>query len=140
MILNKKGQGLSVSTVILIVLGLLVLVITAVIVTGGFRDFTEKIGLVKSTTFSFDEARLKCQAWCDERDKEKFCTQTFYVDEDRNVYDYPPTGLVTEYRCSSESVGGTTGDNFGVKCPYITLKDCEKYGRKVWIAKSMNSL
>ena len=85
---NKKGQGLQVSTVIIIILALLVLVILAVIVTGGFAEFAEKIGFIKKTSISLDDAKLDCQSWCNSPNsdiRKKFCgsrTDKFKIDSD----------------------------------------------------------
>lgn len=100
--LNKKGQGLQVSTVILIILALLVLVILAVIVTGGFAEFAKKIGIVKSTTMSLDEAKLECQHWCNVKDEDNFCSyNNIKIDINAN-------GEIDEnekYGCRSSQIG-----------------------------------
>lgn len=111
--LNKKGQGLQVSTVIIIILALLVLVILAVIVTGGFAEFAKKLGLIKDTIISLDDAKLKCQSWCNsplEDVRKKFCGNS---EDDTFKIDANGDGKVDDikYKC----------DQLGLKCPAV---DC----------------
>lgn len=118
---NKRGQGLQVSTVILIILALLVLVILAVIVTGGFAQFAEKLGIVKASTLSVSETKLKCQSWCDSKNAKSYCEELFFVDPETNLV-YTSGGAAPAYSvvyaCGTDSSSRSVANSdLGIRCP-----------------------
>ena len=87
---NKKGQGLSVNTVIILILAIFVLVLVVLAVTGGFNNFTEwTSGIMGGSGLSAEKAALKCNGYCNsyqttEVDSfaSKYCNEVLEVDLD----------------------------------------------------------
>ena len=88
MLKNKRGQGLSINTVIITILAIFVLVLVVVALTGGFGNFVEwwnKIFAV--TTITTAGAQLECNGYCDKyvtTGADEFailyCTKEFEID------------------------------------------------------------
>lgn len=111
---NKRGQGLQVNTVILIILALLVLVILAFAVTGNFGQLMEKLGFIQRTSVSLEDARLQCATWCNspsEVVQQKFCTKTQKIDSDGD-----PNTAADEYYCGPGSKKVLIALDLGVQC------------------------
>lgn len=120
--MKKRGQSLSMNTIIITILGVLVLVVVAVFFTGGMASLITKIkGIVGTSAMDVSEARLKCTSWCNQLEttniesyKEKYCT-AFKVDMDGNGK--LDTGE-TEIHCRND---------LNVDCMVIDSTDCEQY-------------
>ena len=89
--MNKKGQGLSMNTIIITILVVLVLVVVAVFFTGGMASLINKIkGVVGSSAIDVSSAQLKCRGWCESYEltglgsyRDNFCGEkTFDIDTD----------------------------------------------------------
>lgn len=75
--MNKRGIELAISTLILIILGIVILVGLVYMLTGGFKSF--KIGtdnLLSSQASSIKEA---CKLSCTVEDKVTFCCKKFIL-------------------------------------------------------------
>lgn len=119
--LNKRGQGLQVSTVILIILALLILVILAIFVTGGFAKFAERLGFIQRTSVSLEEARLNCQTWCNNaplnrQARDDFCKKSQNIDTNGDGEITPTT---ESYTCSPTSDVGPGFNHLGITCDDI---------------------
>jgi hypothetical protein len=85
---NKKGQALSINTIIITILAIFVLVIIVVAVTGGFGNFTKWIGeIFESQAIEVQAAVLTCDGYCTgydasgaEQYKRNFCDEIFKID------------------------------------------------------------
>jgi len=63
---GKKGQNLSITTVIITILAIFVLVLVVVALTGGFGNFVKWWnGVFAGSALSAQEAVLKCNGYCD---------------------------------------------------------------------------
>jgi hypothetical protein len=88
MINDKKGQALSINTIIITILAIFVLVIIVVAVTGGFGNFSKWIGeIFGSQAIDAQAAVLKCDGFCTgfdstgaEQYKRNFCDEVFEID------------------------------------------------------------
>ena len=87
---NKRGQGLSVNTIIILVLAIFVLVLIVLALTGGFGNFLEWMGSIfGGSGLSVQKAALKCDGYCNSYQTtgqdlfaEKYCTEELGVDID----------------------------------------------------------
>lgn len=94
--MNKKAQGLPLTTIIIAILVILVLVIVVVFFLGGFRGITQKISGVFSKTISGSDLNFAihtCQNYCDQakilptQDLKKtsaYCTSWFNIDKNND--------------------------------------------------------
>ena len=71
--MNKKGFELAISTIILMVLGMLILIGLALLLTGQFKDFQEKIKGYSGS--DLDEVNGVCEYQCVAGHKESFCCE-----------------------------------------------------------------
>ena len=92
--LNKRGQGLSMTTIVVIILALLVLVVVAIIFMGGTGTVFDRIKNIFSSQSqtSVDLAIQQCNSWCDiaqdatDPSKSSFCTaHQKWVDKNRDT-------------------------------------------------------
>jgi hypothetical protein len=87
---NKKGQGLSVNTVIILILAIFVLVLVVLALTGGFANFGEWVGSIfGGSALSVQKAALMCDGYCNSYQTtgqdlfaEKYCTKELEIDVD----------------------------------------------------------
>ena len=87
---NKKGQGLSVNTVIILILAIFVLVLVVLALTGGFGNFWEWIGSIfGGSALSVQKAALKCDGYCNSYQTtgvdsfaKRYCTEELEIDLD----------------------------------------------------------
>ena len=77
--MNKRGQGLNVTTIIIVVLAILVLVILTLYFTGGMQKLWEQITGVAGTYNEADvtTARQLCITFCTTQDEQSFCSYKF---------------------------------------------------------------
>ncbi len=89
--MKKRGQGLSMNTIIITILVVLVLVVVAVFFTGGMSSLINKIrGVVGSSAIDVSSAQLQCNGYCENYDltglpsyRDNFCGgKTFDIDSD----------------------------------------------------------
>ena len=94
--MNKKGQGLTLNTIVIAILVVIVLVAVIFFFFGGFKNITDKI---KSTFFvataGVDEAFVveTCRQYCDQAkalpsslvSDSAYCTQGFVIDGKSNL-------------------------------------------------------
>ena len=84
--LNKRGQGLSMTTIVVIILAVLVLLVIAIIFLGGTTSLTQKITdfFNPQEAMSVDIAIQNCVTWCeqaqllpeDQQDSSSYCSAT----------------------------------------------------------------
>lgn len=87
---GKKGQNLSITTVIITILAIFVLVLVVVALTGGFGNFVKWWnGVFAGSALSSQEAVLKCNGYCESYEvtgensfKANYCTKKFSLDTD----------------------------------------------------------
>ena len=143
--MNKRGQGLSMNTVIIAILVLVVLVFVIIFYTGGFSNIGTKISdIFGSSTIGQDKviAKQNCQNYCDQamaetnpksRITSPYCSKSFRIDFDSdNKADKAPdsagediAGNYLNYYCSTNHVADELaadrikGDQYslGVSCP-----------------------
>ncbi len=86
--INKKGQNLSINTIIITILAIFVLVILVVALTGGTSQFAEWWGKIfGASAIDVQAAVLECDGFCksygvsgNEQFRDKYCNQDFNVD------------------------------------------------------------
>ena len=89
---NKKGQSLSINTIIITILAIFVLVILVVALTGGTGQFADWWNRVfGGSALEVQSAVLTCNGYCqsyeasgDEQFREKYCNNAFEVDTDQD--------------------------------------------------------
>ena len=130
--LNKRGQGLSMTTIVVIILALLVLIVLAIIFLGGTGSVFDRIKNVftgQSQT-SVDLARQQCQTWCDIARSSSDKPTTSYcqapqkrVDVDRDGINDPEEENVF---CINRPSGftGTNSEVLNVQCDGIPASSC----------------
>ena len=74
--LNKKGQGLSLTTIILIVLGLAVLVFLIFGFTRGWGSLWDTITQAGGGQANVDDVKRGCELACSTQSKDAFCNQS----------------------------------------------------------------
>lgn len=63
--LNKKGQNLSINTIVILILAIFVLVVVVVALTGGYGNFVKWYqGISGSSGISVQTAVLTCNGYC----------------------------------------------------------------------------
>jgi nitrate reductase NapE component len=90
MLLNKKGQNLSINTIIILILAVFVLVVVVVALTGGYGNFVKWYeGISGSTGMDVQKAVLTCNGYCTsfqttglEPIKENYCDNVMGIDFD----------------------------------------------------------
>jgi len=88
MVNDKKGQSLSVNTIIITILAIFVLVILVVALTGGTGQFAEWWSRIfSSSAINVQGAVLQCNGYCQSFEvsgdaifREKYCSESFDVD------------------------------------------------------------
>ncbi|PIN87775.1 hypothetical protein COV12_02115 [Candidatus Woesearchaeota archaeon CG10_big_fil_rev_8_21_14_0_10_32_24] len=94
MVLNKKGQGLSLNVIIIAALALIVLVVLAVIFTGSSVDFADKTGDVagdaklKLTTLSLTYGDCQPSGSAESTFMNAYSSATTSQDQDNAVSEY----------------------------------------------------
>lgn len=102
--MDKRGQSLSMDTIIITILVVIVLVIVALFFTGGMSSLTQKVSSFFGAQLTgLQEANARCNAYCISIQtqtsqvlitsiKKNFCTTEFNVDINGNgVYDKDET-------------------------------------------------
>ncbi len=87
---NKKGQTLSINTVIITILAIFVLVLIVVALTGGFGNFVDWWNNVfTGSGIDSQKAALQCNGFCESYQTtgsvqfaKKYCTKEFNIDSD----------------------------------------------------------
>ena len=121
---SKKGQGLSVNTVIILILAIFVLVLVVLAVTGGFSNFSEWTGgIFGGSGLSVQKAALKCNGYCNsyqttevEQFADKYCTETLEIDLDGDKKADETLRCYQIADSSCESITTTTFKNGLVGC------------------------
>lgn len=94
--MNKKAQGLNITTIIIVILAILVLVIVAVSFTVGMKEMVDKIKefFGMSTATSAEEAKNFCDVWCSQEQYKTWCTYQFKKIEEGKTF-----------KCSDSKIG-----------------------------------
>lgn len=141
--INKRGQGLSMETIIIAILVLVVLVFVIIFFTGGFSSLSSKI---KETMFGTATGQDKaiaiqnCQSYCEQASSfgnnqqlirsSAYCTKWFKIDynNDGSADKFPDTdsekaGQYKHFYCSdkhvTENPDYAATENLGVACGAI---------------------
>lgn len=95
--MNKKAVELNVTTIIVVILGILVLVVLALYFTGGMKTLWQKITPVAGAYEQTDleQARSACTLYCSINDQTSFCTHEFTIRTKNAKGEY--TGSETKY-------------------------------------------
>ena len=107
--LNKKGQDLSIGTLILIVLGIVVLVILILGFTMGWENLWNKINVFGGGTSSISDVTIACRLALPTSDTYTLCQRTWEIKEGNNPKE--PVGC-RDPRVL-QSLGKATTDNLG---------------------------
>lgn len=90
MINSKKGQSLSVNTIIITILGIFVLIILVLALTGNMSGFTDTInGIFAGAAIDTQKAKIECNGLCNNfaesgaaKLKTDYCNKVFKIDTD----------------------------------------------------------
>lgn len=116
--MNKRGQGLPMNTIIIAIIVIVVLIAIVVFFLGGFGQVRSSLSSIWSQQVTGDDQTLaiqSCTKWCeqaqdftkDEQKKSsKFCTNKFQIDFDGD-------GKLTEVKCADSKLHGACK---GVNC------------------------
>ena len=139
--MNKRGQGLSMNTVIIAIIVLVVLVFIIIFYTGGFSNVAENIrNIFETGTAGTDRviASQNCQSYCEQIIDEDnptiiknspYCKKAFKLDFDNDGKAEKDTesGAYLNFYCSTNHVGDEnnlaadermgSGYTLGVPCP-----------------------
>lgn len=98
--MNKKAVEINVTTIIVVILGILVLVVLALYFTGGMKDLWGKMIGVRYDVTDIEMARSQCSLFCSANDKISYCEHAFTI---RELKDSEVVGTITMY-CYSSSI------------------------------------
>jgi len=113
--LDKKGQQMTLSTIIIIVLGILVLVMLIYGFTTGWSNFMKKIGIYSEAENNVDAIRTQCDLAC-QSGKESYAYKT----QEREV---TANGTTFKATCAQLVEGkNSMGGNFSVA--NLGIKSC----------------
>ncbi|GEM_PF-2818033 len=134
MLVNKRGQELSMSTIVIIILAILVLAIVALIFLGGTTGLSQRLKSIflPQQAIASDLAIQTCNQWCslgenyDNPKESSFC-KSYQTGVDYNPRDGNPDRDIEEklirYYCSegalSKNAGGGAGSDMAslnVRC------------------------
>ena len=140
---NKKGQGISISFIVVAAIAALVLVLVIAFATGGLGKFFGnifKVGGASGSDTDMKVVQTKCAELCNTAqmsgyggwDKSKFCTKTFGIDLDGDGYINQSTGEILN--CTSSAIGAqcmlttTDGFGYGITCTEAECSGCSGTG------------
>ncbi len=116
--MTKKGQGLSMTMIVVIILALLVLLVIALIFLGGSTGLSQRLKniFLPQQAIAVDLARQNCQQWCslaesmtpEDARQSAYCT-SYQEGVDLNPRDGNPDkdgdGKLIRYYCSQDAAG-----------------------------------
>jgi len=137
--MDKRGQGLTLNTIIITILVVLVLIVVVTFFFGGFKGLTERItGTFYTTTAGTDQvlAVQTCEQFCEQAkllpksliSKSAYCTQPFVIDgstkildsgEHKNVYVCNPSNINVDgvrSKINTKSKLQSLGVTCSIKC------------------------
>ena len=120
---NKKGQGLSLTTIILIVLGLAVLVFLIFGFSKGWGSLWDTITQAGGGGANVDDVKRGCDLACSTQSEDAYCreSRTMRFGEMRNVTLANTTKIEVKSVSGSCKVLATNYSGLGVaKCPGIS--------------------
>ena len=79
---NKKGLEMAVSTLIVLVIGILVLIGLAYVLTGGFKSFKNASQTFVDTTTA-SAIKQGCSLACTSQDKITYCCKKYTIDDEK---------------------------------------------------------
>lgn len=121
--MNKKGQGMSTSTIVLLVLGLIVLVVLSL----GFYMGWEKFGSILQSS-NVDDIVSQCATSCSMNSKYDYCTATrTLVDANKNKIKTTCAVFASELSMKDFDVKACPTINCEKTCDSIVIND--KAGR-----------
>ncbi len=120
MVMNKKGQNLTLGTIILIVLGIAVLVFLIFGFSTGWNNMWNKITNLGGGEANVNTVKQSCDLACSTQDKTGFCIQKRVV---KYVDSSDPSAIITHSNGTCNDWINGTGEysNMAVSpCPAIT--------------------
>lgn len=130
---NKKGQGISISFIVVAAIAALVLVLVIAFATGGLgKFFGSMMGTSKVATGSADSAKIQCEKYCNEAkgtgytlwSKSRYCTSSFNIDFNEDGAIDPDSEI---FHCWDGDIGllcpfsSSDGRGYTITCEYT---DC----------------
>ncbi len=102
--MNKKGQNITISTIILIVLALIVLVVLVIGFTGGWGNLWGRITSFFGGGTNIDTIVQSCQLACTTQAKYDFCTRQRSVRADTEIFMVDATGNIKKTPAEGEEL------------------------------------
>tara|TARA_Y100000310_G_C20409949_1_gene681453 strand:- start:347 stop:748 length:402 start_codon:yes stop_codon:yes gene_type:complete len=132
MLRNKKGQGLSMTMVVVIILAVLVLAVIALIFLGGTGGIVQKLRdiFVPQSGTALNLALEQCETWCDQaKDSDTpgntaYCTRSQHVDKEGDgKADKHEDGKLIDYFCDNTNYNtNDIAETLGVKCSEVLCR------------------
>ena len=126
--MNKKGQGISMTYIIIAALALVVLVVIVLFFTGGIQSLIgsqEEVVTGVVPDWKIQAWTSRCKLSCSTNPKD-FCTAVFVTDEDTDNY-----WVCDKDKSLDPSETAKQGRNvekdLAVECTGITASDCNTY-------------
>ena len=116
--MNKKGQGISMTYIIIALLALIVLVVIILFFTGGMEKIfgqTKVIGEVSEQQKAV--WRGQCRVFCSIGDEGSFCNTVFTAQAEEGK-------VAQKFKCSTKATKAE-GTSLDVDCPSITVCTAE---------------
>ena len=148
--MNKKAQGLPLSTIIVAILVIVVLIVVLIFFLGGMGGMSTKIkSIFFGATAGVDKSLAieYCRQYCisaqslpeSARGSSSFCKKYFYIDEDNDgEADKDANGNLIQWYCfEASSVGNVK--YLGVSCEGVECKPIIPQPIKGQVAKDVNA-
>ena len=132
---NKKGQGLSINTLVIIALAVFVIFLVIGFVTSGWSFFTSKFQVAKVT--GEDVAKSKCDTWCASWQSagrpdvgtsgywyDRLCAERFDVDINGDGVYGTTSGNPTDSTTAKDSSDGYSCRGTGAHPYILTSEEC----------------
>ena len=124
---NKRGQQMTLGTIIAIVLGLVVLVFLIYGFSTGWGNLWERVTGFGGGDVNIDTVKTSCTLACQQNSRPGWCTQSRAVNigEDSGgvVLKGRATCVQLQYKTGSD---GLAGKDVGITCPAITCSTSEQ--------------
>lgn len=121
--MNKRGQDISMNVIIMAIIALLVLIVLAVVFTGGIANTVDKMKTFlgfgtggKTLEFAKEQCNTNCviAKGLDNPKDSSYCTQVFNIKEDTGVKYYMCD--VDNSNPKTTPAGGESFSNLGITC------------------------
>lgn len=104
--MNRKAFELSISAIVIIILGVLVLIGLALFLTGGFKDLKSSTDPFFDTTQSIS-IKQSCELACQNQDKLTYCCKEYNIDNEKISCEDSRLEIACELNCENFECSNT---------------------------------